>query len=360
MPISFASALISAFYFREMKDILTPRERFGLLVIDEKPDRCNIIPLITSHSAKVNGVKLKDYYTNGEIMARAQIAAIEEYGHDAISIFSEVRIIAEAMGSEFFYPEDDLPVLKSPILAQTNIDNINIPNPEKDKRLPVYLEAVEYAYQALGDKVPILAYVPAPFTTGMMLSDPNKFLIQTIKEPEYIKKVLEKSSQAAIEFCYHIIDAGGLPILVDPLASSSVISPKTYKEFALPYESAVIDFLHRYDLDVILHICGNTTPILDLLPETDADLISIDQVDLKTVLEKLSKRIRIIGNFDTSKLLFFSKENIANEVKNMVKLGMSAPKGYIASTGCEVPTHAPKENVKAFIKAAKEVGWYWD
>ncbi len=205
--------------------------------------------------------------------------------------------------------------------------------------------------------MPILAYVPAPFTTGMLLSDPNKFLVQTIKEPEYVKKIMEKSAQAAIEFCYHIIDAGGLPILVDPLASSSVISPKTYQEFALPYERAAIDFLHRYDLDVVLHICGNTMPILDLLPETNADLISVDKVDLKTVIEKLSNRLRIVGNYDTSKLLFSTPEHIAKEVKNMVKLGVTSHKGYIASTGCEVPTNASKENVKAFIKAAKETSY---
>lgn len=358
-----------------MKDKLTPRERFGLLVIDEKPDRCNIIPLITSHSARVRGVKLKDYYTNGEIMARAQIAAYEEYGHDAISIFSEVGIIAEAMGSEFSYPDEDLPVLKKPLLISDNVgqtfrfanskskaealpyDLLTIPDPKKDGRLPVYLEAIEYAYSSLGDKVPILAYVPAPFTSAMMLSDLNKFLIQIIKQSEYIKKVLKKSAEAAIEFCYHIIDAGGLPILVDPLASSSVISPKTFKEFALPYERMVIDFLHRYDLDVILHICGNTTPILDLLPETNADLISLDKVDLTTAIEKLGDKMRIIGNYDTSKLLFSTPEDIGKEVKNMVKLGMNAKKGYIASTGCEVPTNAPQENVKAFIKAAKEANY---
>ncbi|MCX7785746.1 MAG: uroporphyrinogen decarboxylase family protein [candidate division WOR-3 bacterium] len=343
-----------------MKDKLTPRERFGLLVIDEKPDRCNVIPLITAHSAKIKGVKLKDYYTNGETMARAQIAAFEEYEHDAISIFSEVGILAEAMGSEFDYPDDDLPVQKKPILAQIDIDNLKIPNPQKDKRLPVYLEAIEYTYASLGDKVPILAYVPAPFTTGMMLSDPNKFLVQIIKEPDYIKKILAKSTEAVIEFCYHIIDAGGLPILVDPLASSSVISPKTYQEFALPYERKVIDFLHRYDLDVILHICGNTYPILDLLPQTGADLISIDLVDLKTVIAKLANRLRIIGNYNTSKLLLSSTKNIAEEVKNMVKLGMHSAKGYIAATGCEVPIPTPKENIKTFIQSAKENGWYWD
>jgi uroporphyrinogen decarboxylase len=343
-----------------MKDILTARERFGLLVIDEKPDRCNTIPLITSHAATVRGMKLRDYYTNGENMARAQIAAIEQYGHDAISIFSEVGIIAEAMGTEFEYPDNDLPIQRMPALQKRDIDDIKIPVPTRDARLPVYLEAIEYAYDALGDRVPILAYIPAPFTTGMMLSDPNKFLIQTIKEPDHVRAVMEKSLAAAIELCYHAIDAGGLPIIVDPLASSSVISPTAYRQYALPYERKLIDFLHRYDVDVILHICGDTTPILDLLKETHADLISIDRVDLTDTIEKLSSTVRVIGNYDTSLLAFSSPEAIASGVKDMVKLSMNAPKGYIAATGCEVPIHAPFENVMAFINAAKENGWYWD
>jgi len=342
-----------------MKDILTPRERFGLLVIDETPDRCNIMPLITSHAAKVKNMKLKDYYTNGENMARAQIAALETYGHDAISIFSEVGIIAEAMGSEFEYPDNDLPIQRVPVLEKGNIEDLDSPDPLTDARLPVYLEAIEYAYDALGDKVPILAYVPAPFTTGMMLSDPNKFLVQTIREPDHVEKIMEKSLSAAIEFCYHIIDAGGLPIIVDPLASSSVVSPKAYRQFALPYERRLIEFLHRYDLDVILHICGDTTPILDLLPETHADLISIDRVNMPEALKKLNGTMRIIGNYDTSKLAFATPDIVTREVKEMVRTTMHATRGYIAATGCEVPVQAPAANVKAFIDAAKETGWYW-
>lgn len=343
-----------------MKDILTPRERFGLLVIDEKPDRCNILPLITSHAAKVAGIKMKEFYTDGEAMAKAQIKALEEYDHDAISIFSEVGIIAEAMGSEFSYPEDDLPILKEPALTKFKIEKLEIPNPQKDGRLPVYLEAIEYAYSALADRVPILAYVPAPFTTGMSLTDPSQFLVDTIKNPDRIQTILEISLKAAIEFCYEIINAGGLPILVDPLASGSVISPRAYKQFALPYEKALIDFLHRYDLDIILHICGDTTPIINLIPETGADLISLDRVDILQVLDKLSDKMRIIGNFDTSMIAMARPEVISDEVRKMVGKAKMAKKGYIASTGCEVPIRTPPENVKAFVAAAKEIGWYWE
>ncbi len=341
-----------------MKERLTPRERFALLVIDEKPDRCPVIPLLTSFSAKVAGMKLREYSTNGKAMAKAQIIAWEEFGCDATNIFSEVGIIAEALGSEFFYPEDDLPILKTPALNRKNIKELKIPDPYATGRLPLYLEAIELTYQALGDRVPILAYLPAPLTTAMFLINPEEFLINTIKNPSLVKDLLEISLQAAIEFSSAIIDAGGLPIIVDPLASTSVISPKAFKEFALPYERELISFLHRYDLDCILHICGDTEPILDLLPETNADLISLDKVPMSLICEKLGRKMRIIGNFPPTNLIFSSPEAIKEGVKEMVKIGRKAEKGYIAATGCEVPIKTPKENLMAFVEGAKEAGWY--
>lgn len=342
-----------------MKDILTPRERFGMLVIDEKPDRCPVIPLITSHAAVVSGMKLRRYYTNGEKMARAQIMAYELYQHDALSIFSEVGIIAEAMGSEFYYPENDLPILKRPTLQNGLNDKIVIPDPRKSGRLPVYLEAIKYAYKSIGDIIPILAYIPAPFTTGMHLLPADKFLIDTLKNPEEIKKILDMVLEITRKFCFEVINAGALPIIVDPLASGSVISPAIYKEIALFYEQKLIDYLHRFDFDVILHICGDTTQILDNLLLSNADLVSLDRVNMLKALEKLSNKMRLIGNFDTSSILFSTPEEIYKSTRIMVEQLKSARKGYIVSTGCEVPIKAPKENVSAFIKAGKEAGWYW-
>jgi uroporphyrinogen decarboxylase len=343
-----------------MTELLTPRERFNLLVIDEKPDRCLALPLITSHSAAVAGISLREYYTDGIALARSQIAAVEEYGHDAISVFSEVGIVAEAMGSEFEYPEDDLPVLKTPALDRIEIGRLSVPDPRRDGRLHVYLDAIRYAYDAIADRCPILAYVPAPFTTAMMLSNSDRFLGDTIRNPERVKAIMEISLKSTIRFLRDIINAGGLPLIVDPLASSSVISPRLYRDLAMPYEQALIRYLHRFDFDVILHICGDTNPILDLLPETGADLISLDEVELIDAMDKLSKKMRIIGNYDTSAIMNLDPDEIGHKVKEMVKLGMTSEKGYVASTGCEVPIRTPRENVKAFISAAKEVGWYWE
>lgn len=342
-----------------MNDILTPRERFNLLVIDEKPDRCVTLPLVTSHSATVAGISLKEYYTDGTALARSQIAAIEEYGHDAISVFTEVGIIAEAMGSEFAYPDEDLPVLKTPALCRFDAGRLAIPDPAKDGRLHVYLDAIQYAYGALADRYPILAYIPAPFTTAMLLSEADQFLTDTLRRPDRIRQILDRCLAATVRFVRAVINAGGLPLIVDPLASASVISPRAYRLYALPFERALIAYLHRFDFDVTLHICGDTEPLLDLLPETGADLISLDRVKLIDAMGRLAKRMRIVGNYDTTELMSGAPDAIARQVKEMVKLGMTSEKGYVAATGCEVPVRAPGENIKAFIAAAKEVGWYW-
>lgn len=355
-----------------MKELLTPRERFGLLVIDEPQDRVPVFPLVTAHAARVAGIPLRDYYTDGMAMARSQLAAQETYGTDFISFFSEVGLIAEALGSEFDYPEDDLPLLNRPRwvgipdlkegvlgFGGSGVPSGHVPrpaDPARDGRLRVYLDAVTYAYEARADTLPILAYVPAPFTTAQQLVDQEAFLLGLLTEPERVKALLAYATRSIIRFCRALVGAGGLPMLVDPLASGSVISAEHYQEFALPYEAEVIRYLHRFDLDIVLHICGETDSIISLMPATGADLLSIDRIGLETAIAQAGDRCRIIGNLDTSDILLSRPCEVADAVGQMVMTGRLCPKGFVAATGCEVPVDTPAENVRAFVESAKRVG----
>jgi len=340
-----------------MKDLLTPRERFGLLVIDEPQDRVPVFPLVTAHAARVSGIPVRDYYTDGTAMARSQLIAQETYGIDFISFFSEVGLVAEALGSQFDYPEDDLPMLSRPKWSDLSALDEVVVDPARDGRLRVYLDAVTYAYEARGDTVPILAYVPAPFTTAQQLVEQEAFLLGLLTEPERVKSLLAYSTRSIIRFCRAIINAGGLPILVDPLASGSVISAEHYREFALRSEADVIRYLHRYDLDIMLHICGDTRATIGMMPETGADLLSIDRIEVSDAVAGAGDRCRIIGNYDTSAILLAGPASIERAVAEMVTAGRKCPKGFVAATGCEVPVETPPENVHAFVRAAKQAGF---
>ncbi len=338
------------------KELLTSVERFGLLVIDEKQDRVPVFPFITSHAAQVLGVPLREYVTDGATMARAQLVAQDRYGHDFISIFSEVGIVAEALGSEFEFPEHDLPMLRRPKWSELVEPDSRVVDPSKDGRLHVYLEAIRYAYEARGDRVPVLVYIPAPFTTAQHLVGTETFLLGLMLDPDRVHRLLQYATESVIAFSRAVINAGGLPMLVDPLASGSVISPDQYQGFALPYEREVIDYWHRYDLDVILHICGDTAGIIEAMPETHADLISVDRVDLGDVVSKVGRKVRIVGNFDTSEIWLSEPEAIERETERMVMENRDCPMGFVASTGCEVPLATPAENVAAFVRAAQRAG----
>jgi uroporphyrinogen decarboxylase len=339
-----------------MKDLLTPRERFGLLVIDEPQDRVPVFPLVTSHAARVAGVSIRDYYTDGSAMARAQLVAQETYGTDFISFFSEVGLVAEALGSKFDYPDDDLPLLTRPKWTELVEPDEMVVDPRRDGRLRLYLDAIAYAYEARGDTVPILAYVPAPFTTAQQLVDQEAFLMGLLTEPDRVHALLEYATRSVVALSKAVIAAGGLPILVDPLASGSVISAEHYRDFALPYEAEVIRYLHRYDLDVVLHICGDTNPIIDLMPESGADLLSIDRIEIADAVTGAGTRCRIVGNLDTTAMLLGSSADVSHAVEKMVADGKKNPMGFVAATGCEVPVDTPPENVHAFVRAAREAG----
>ncbi|MBC8204540.1 uroporphyrinogen decarboxylase family protein [bacterium] len=334
---------------------MNPRERWGLLLIDEIPDRPPVYPLVTSHAAAAYGCDLIQYCTDGEVLAEAQLYAQRLYQHEGLSVFTDVGIIAEAMGSKYHLREYEVPILDSPIIQNPEaVEDLRIPDPVQDGRLPVYLEAIDKLYTAAGDILPVFAFIPCPFTTSAGLRGTEEFLISTALAPENAHKLLEISLQAAVKFCDECILAGALPVLVDPLASGSVISRSTFSQFASPYTRRLIEHLHRYDLDIMLHICGDTSGMLDLIPATGADLFSMDKADISSAIAICGDKIRLAGNLPPHGLLEVSRIDMAQKAEEAVEKGITNPKGFVLSTGCEAPIKASPEKLHKIIEIGRK------
>src|ERR1019366_4482751 len=59
----------------------------------------------------------------------------------------------------------------------------------------------------------------------------------------------------------------------DSAAGPSVVSPRIYRRFALPYEQRMAALSHSLGVPYALHVCGNTKAILADLVTTGADAI---------------------------------------------------------------------------------------
>ncbi len=340
---------------------LNSRQRLGLLLIDEVPDRVVVYPLITSHAAAIAGIPVRQYCTEGQAMAAAQLQAWRFYKHDAISIFSDVALIAEALGSRLYYREEDVPVLLQPALDSPEAGReFQVPSADSlPGRYAVYLEAISACQREVGDVVPVMAFIPAPFTTAALLRGTEDFLVDTLLDPKACHTLLAVALQAGVALADLCIEAGAIPLLVDPLASASVISPEVFANFAQPYLRQFSDHLHRYDFDVFLHICGRTEAILPEIQTSGCDLFSCDEVSLHTCKERLGDSIRLIGNLRPTDLLDLGANEIQERAKAILLAAKDNPRGFILSTGCEVPLQASPENVAAFVQAGRRGGLYW-
>jgi uroporphyrinogen decarboxylase len=154
-----------------------------------------------------------------------------------------------------------------------------------------------------------------------------------------------------------IIAMGAIPIILEPVASGSIFSPKMFKEFAFPYNKELVDFAHSKGSAVALHICGKTHKIVDAMTDTGADIISVDKCDLKIAREKVGGRAVILGNIDpANELLFGPAERIKEVCKEALDIMKGYTPGFVLATGCETSNKVPFENIQVMMDVARSHG----
>ncbi|HHE47285.1 MAG TPA: hypothetical protein ENL08_06265, partial [Bacteroidetes bacterium] len=126
-------------------------------------------------------------------------------------------------------------------------------------------------------------------------------------------------------------------------------------EFALSYNRRLIAYLHRYDLDITLHICGDTSLTVDLIPETGADLFSFDQLNVNSAISAIGDSVRLVGNIPPNSLLTSSNADIENACDDVLEPGLDNPSGFVFSTGCEVPIGCNSDKLQLMIDLGKKV-----
>ena len=342
------------------RDRLTPVERFAAYQRGEPVDRLPCVPIVGNTAARVLGVKVSEFRGNGRLIAEAQIAAYRRFGYDVIRIFTDLYTQAEAMGAKVHYPDDETAYLAAPaITGADEIASLRPADPHKDGNLPQHLEAMERAFQAVGREVPVNGALTGPFTTASFLIGTENLVRLTLKNPAEVHQLCEVACQGALAYASAIIDTGCTPSLTDAMCSTTVISPKQFKEFGQPYLKRLVDFIHGRGRAVTLHICGKTGPIWEAMADTGADCLSIDNAaDLELAKEKVGRRVRLMGNVPPSEIMLQgTPAQVREAVRTCVRKAHDNPKGLVVASGCSLAVETPFANIDAMLDAVREIGW---
>ncbi len=339
---------------------LTPLERFAAYGRGERVDRLSCVPIVGNTAARVIGARVSEFRGNGRLIAEAQIAAYKRFGYDVIRIFTDLYTQAEAMGATVHYPSDETAYLAGPAITDpAEIDRLRPADPYRDGNLRHHLEAMRLTVDAVGAEVPVTGAITCPFTNASFLIGTEALVRLTMKDPEAVHRLCRVSLESNLRYADAVMAAGCTPSLTDPMSSTTVISPRQFKEFSFPYLKELIDFIHAKGKPVTLHICGKTNKIWEDMADAGADCISIDNAaDLGEARRVVGDRVRLMGNVKPSEVMLQGTPgDVRRAVRDCVARAWDSPRGYVVASGCSLPTDTPFTNIDAMMDAVTEIGW---
>ena len=340
-------------------ETMTSKERTAAALTGKPYDRIPVYLLMSDYAARVIGVTVGEYQTSAQLMARGQLAAWRTYGMDIINTGPGLTGIAEAIGSRLVFPDNTAYITEVPVKHPNDLEALKIPDPEKDGRLPLFLEATSIVMNEAGTQVPVSLTTAGPFTTAAGIRGTDVFLRDLRRDPELVHRLLRFATDSIIPFAREAIKLGARIGLAEPVASGTLISSGQFREFALPYLAELVNTIKiMAGAPPSLHICGNTTKIWQDMADSGASVLSLDdEVDIAEARAAVGGRVALMGNIrPTATMVMGTPEDVKLNVRECLSKGVGNPKGYILGLGCAMPINTHPDNIHAVVAAAREYG----
>jgi [methyl-Co(III) methanol-specific corrinoid protein]:coenzyme M methyltransferase len=299
---------------------------------------------------KLTGSYWPDAHHDSSAMARLAAGAHTFAGMDNVRVPFDMLVGASAFGAEIGMGTVDrqLALIGSPIAGAKDLESIDVPDPHSVRRSLVVLEAVEKLSRRCED-VMVVAGMVCPFTLTTQLNGYHQALMNLYREPDLIRDIIEPAAEWCVSYSSACIEAGADAVaFIDGMASNEIIGPPQYAEFALPSQRKVFDSVRGAGALSILHICGRVFENIDLMVESGADGVSIDQeMEVSWVKEKVQGKTALLGNVSPfGALLRRGPEEVRMEALKCIDDGVD-----ILSPGCGFAPHTPLENMRALVSS---------
>ncbi len=282
-----------------------------------------------------------------DLAAEVSLQPFRRLGVDAVIVFSDILIPAEAMGLQLEIG-DAGPNLPSPVRSQADVDKLKIFDPEAETGfLP---EAVRRIVKSVGPEVPVLGFAGAPWTLACyMVEGKTKEGFATVKrflyhEPKACRALLHRIAQAMIPYLKAQIAAGATAVqLFDTWCGE--LNAQDYEDFALP---AVQEIISAIGGSVpVIYYTKASQHLLPAVARSGATVLSVDwRVDLGDIRRLLGPRIALQGNVDPAVLL--GPPQKIRDV-TLATIGSLWGRGHILNLGHGILQQTPVENAKLFI-----------
>jgi uroporphyrinogen decarboxylase len=287
-----------------------------------------------------------------ELAVEVSLQPFRRLGVDAIIIFSDILIPAEAMGLPLEL-EDAGPNLPQPVRTEAEVKKLHTFDPEE--KTGFLMEALRRTVNYVGPDIPVLGFAASPWTLACyMVEGRTKEGFASVKsflyhEPRVFRELLHRIAQATVPYLRAQIHAGVTAVqLFDTWCGELNLSD--YTEFVLPAVQEVISGLGQ-SVPVIYYTKASHH-LLPSIIKSGADVLSVDwRIPLREVRGLAGPRVAIQGNLDPA-VLFGPPEKIRQTTLDIAAELDGV--GHILNLGHGILQHTPVENAQLFITTGQQ------
>jgi len=329
---------------------VTSLERINSRLTGKPVDKIPNMNIFMSIVAREAGVSYSEYVQNYRKLAEGNLICVEKFGLDSVSVISDPMREAAAFGTRVVFPENGVPYAETPLIGgDFNLSVLNRFDPLESVRTLDRIKGCELLRQKAGRDYPVIGWIEGCLAEAADLRGVNDLMVDLAEEEEYLFELFEIIFMQQKLFAGAQIDAGADFIGVGN-AVASLIGPKLYEKYGLPWDKAIVEFIHEQGARVKLHICGNITSILGLLAEVKPDILDIDwMVDFGLAVRMFSGTATAVsGNFNPAgAILRGSVQEVEQDVRRCIEQGDGTT---LIAGGCEIPSAVPDANLLAMDK----------
>jgi len=271
---------------------------------------------------------------------------------DAIIIFSDILIPAEAMGLTLEL-EDNGPHLPEPVRTESDVKKLHIFDPERETGF--LMEALRRTVKYAGPDVPVLGFAAAPWTLACyMVEGRTREGFATVKNflftrPNAFRELLHRIAQATILYLKAQISAGVTAVqLFDTWCGE--LPPSDYSEFVLPSVQQVISGLAGKV--PVIYYTKASHHLLPAIIKTGAAVLSVDwRVSLSELRALAGPRIALQGNLDPAVLLGPKEKIRQSTLEIAAELN---GQGHILNLGHGILPQTPVDHAQLFIATGQQ------
>jgi len=302
---------------------------------------------ITAEGLQGEGLVFHEIHKDAQKMARASASTFKLSGLPSAVAPLDMYVEAEALGATIDFVEKReyvFPQIAKALFASTkNLTSKFFESADfvNRGRIPLVCEAIRLIKEDVGQNVVIGGMIPGPYTLLLFLIEPGGLFAEMKREPRLVADALFQLASLLAQVGVAYRNAGADFITIHDMGGSpGFIGPAKYEQFVYPAQKLLIAELPA---PRVLSVCGNTNKSMELLAQTGADAVSVDQTNDLVASRKILTDTLLFGSIDpVARLWQGSQIEIEEAVRGAREAGVDA-----IWPGCDLVPQTPIENLKA-------------